>query len=420
MGCNDYNSNCKDSCDQIDGLFEAASNLVQYRDIIEKWLHGGQDETVTIGGKDVSTLLGLIAQIKQLIGVLPDGKTIILDDVEKVLSVFLISGGGIRVKKEGGLYVDVDDILVLGGGLAKDEEGKIFVDFSQMPTDKFETLLKQLRIPIWFSQNTYFYVNGTTGSDTLDDGRGLSAEKPFKTIQACINYVCDTYNFSVYDARINISAGTYTEWITIPNFSTLTGQLRLRGAGAGQTTIRGSIITKHGGSVVALESSLTVQCPEQTTPGWVNSWYGVASFGSGAIDLACTVDAGISNPSLYKYNVNGSQNGGELSIVNGANLVGNTTNFLATIGSSINIGNDFSINGSIVGNGATAVARNGGKILVFTKPDGVSFPIISGSVVGSRYYVDTNAILNTAGRGPNFFPGTIDGTVDRNTGGVYA
>lgn len=34
-----------------------------------------------------------------------------------------------------------------------------------------------------------FYVNTTSGDDTLDDGRGLTAEKPFKTIQAAINFV---------------------------------------------------------------------------------------------------------------------------------------------------------------------------------------------------------------------------------------
>lgn len=310
-------------------------------------------------------------------------------------------------------------IMQVGGGLAVTPQGIVSVDFSQMPPDQFEAILKQLRVPIWLSQNTDFYVNGTTGSDTLDEGRGLSAEKPFRTIQACVNYVCDTYNFSVYTAGINIAAGTYTEWLSIPNFNTLTGQLHLRGSGTGQTLIRGSILLYHGAGLVSLQPSLTIQCPEQPTPGWVNSWYGVAAFSAGSVDVACLVDAGISNSSLYKYSVNGAQSSGPITILNGANLVGNTTNFLVTIGSSITISNDFSINGSIVGNGATAVARNGGKILVFTKSDGVSFPIISGSVVGSRYYVDSNGIINASGQGPNFFPGTIAGTADRNTGGVY-
>lgn len=308
-------------------------------------------------------------------------------------------------------------IMQVGGGLAVTPQGIVSVDFSQMPPDQFEAILKQLRVPIWLSKNTDFYVNGTTGSDTLDDGRGLSAENPFKTIQACINYVCDTYNFSVYTTGINIAAGTYTEWLTIPNFNTLTGQLLFRGAGAGQTLIRGSVLARHGTGIVSFQPSLTIQCPEQTTPGWPNSWYGIGLFGAGSVDVFCVVDAGIANPSLYKYALNSSEFGGAVNIGAGASLVGNCTNFLATIGGAISISNDFSINGSIVGNGCCAIARNGGKILVFNKPDGVSFPVISGSVVGTRYVADVNGVINTAGRGPNFFPGTIAGVV--NSGGVY-
>lgn len=310
-------------------------------------------------------------------------------------------------------------IIQVGGGLAVTPQGVVSVDFSQMPPDQFENILKQLRVPIWFTQNTDFYVNGTTGSDTLDDGRGLSADKPFKTIQACINYVCDTYNFSVYTAGINIAAGTYTEWLTIPNFNTLTGQLLFRGAGAGQTLIRGTVITRHGSGVVSFQSSITIQCPEQTTPGWPNTWYGIALFGAGNVEVGCSVDSGISNSSLYKYALYVSPQSGTISPLEGANLTGYCTNFLATAGSSISIANDFTINGGITGAGSTASSMNGGKIIVFTKSNG-GLPVISGSVVGSRYFVATNGIINTSGQGPNFFPGTISGTADTNTGGVYA
>ena len=59
-----------------------------------------------------------------------------------------------------------DDGITINGA------GEIAVDFSQMPTDKFEDLLKSIRVPIWLTANKSFYVNGETGSDTLDDGRG--------------------------------------------------------------------------------------------------------------------------------------------------------------------------------------------------------------------------------------------------------
>ncbi|OUO51676.1 hypothetical protein B5F76_09330, partial [Desulfovibrio sp. An276] len=49
-----------------------------------------------------------------------------------------------------------------GGGLSVDEDGKLFVDFDSMPTDKFEAMLKSIRVPIWLAANKAFYVNQAT------------------------------------------------------------------------------------------------------------------------------------------------------------------------------------------------------------------------------------------------------------------
>ena len=112
-----------------------------------------------------------------------------------------------------------------GGGLSVDEDGKLFVDFDSMPTDKFEAMLKSIRVPIWLEANKAFYVNQATGSDTLDTGRGESEDKPFKTIQTCINYITDNYNMSRYVATIYCKDVVTTSQVTLPNFSRTTGRI---------------------------------------------------------------------------------------------------------------------------------------------------------------------------------------------------
>ena len=269
------------------------------------------------------------------------------------------------------------------------------------------------------TQETVFYVNGETGDDALDEGRGLSESKPFRTAQAAIDHICGGYDFQSYNCFLDLSEDEFPEFLVIPEFDTLTGQLRIRGAGADKTVIRGSILTRHSYGIVAIEKSLTVRCPEQSTPGFGNSWYGVLNYGVGAIDFDCSIDAGSENGGIYKYGICLSQAGGIISIFENAKFSGSTTNFLLTIGGVFNIAHDFVINGTIVGDGATSVARFGGKILIFAKDD-LSFPVISGSVVGRRFYVDANGIIATSGQGPNYFPGTEEGTVDDQTGGIYA
>ena len=150
------------------------------------------------------------------------------------------TGGGLAVDTETGkLYVDFslvpDDqmqaivlaMVQTGGGLAVDKTGKLYVDFASMPTDKFEAMLKSIRVPIWLTKNKNFYVNGESGSDTLDAGRGESTSKPFKTIQACIDYVTSNYNLNRYSIGIRIYPGIYNEQLKLGDFSRTTGYITL-------------------------------------------------------------------------------------------------------------------------------------------------------------------------------------------------
>lgn len=119
--------------------------------------------------------------------------------------------GGVKISGEDGLVMKPD--------------GSAAVDFDAMPTDKFETMLKSIRVPIWLTGNKSFYVNQATGSDTLDTGRGESADKPFKSIQTCINYITDNYNMSRYVATIYCKDVVTTSQVTLPDFSRTTGRI---------------------------------------------------------------------------------------------------------------------------------------------------------------------------------------------------
>ena len=160
--------------------------------------------------------------------------------ISVAIDALVRSGGGLAVDaKTGKLYVDFslvpDDqmqaiVLAMvqqGGGLAVDGTGKLYVDFASMPTDKFESMLKSIRVPIWINSTKFFYVDQETGSDTIVDGIGETPAKPFKTIQACVNYVTSNYNVNMNSVGIRIFPGIYNEKIKLGDFSRTTGYITL-------------------------------------------------------------------------------------------------------------------------------------------------------------------------------------------------
>lgn len=104
--------------------------------------------------------------------------------------------------------------------------GRLQVDFSNMPTDKFEELLKGLKmlVPLSADKNLYVSTTNAAASDVLDDGRGTAA-KPFKHIQACVDYAASTYSLGRYNLVIRVVAGTYNETVVLPEYSRGTGSM---------------------------------------------------------------------------------------------------------------------------------------------------------------------------------------------------
>lgn len=147
-------------------------------------------------------------------------------------------GGGLSVGSDGKLSVDfasmdpaimravVLSMVQQGGGIGVDQNGQLYVDFDSMPTDKFEAMLKSLKMLVPLSANKNIYVSTTNSAadDTIIDGRGTAA-KPFKTIQAAVNYATGNYSVGNYHINIRVVAGTYNENVTLPDFSRGTGYI---------------------------------------------------------------------------------------------------------------------------------------------------------------------------------------------------
>ncbi len=314
------------------------------------------------------------------------------------------------------------------------------MDFSQMPTDKFEALVKSIQVPIWLERNTDFYVNGTTGADTLDAGRGMSKELPFKTIQAAVNYVSDNYNLSRFYATINITAGTYNEAVTVGQLNATTGGMIIKKQAeeAGEVQIKKvkteagspSTFTKNGTGNIQLHE-LTIEMESNNDlPDASSSGDAFAVNVSGGVvrlyNCTCIYRAtkGFQrSPAIFF-----ASDTGQIHINTGNTMKSVFTAgdkplwFLAKPGGSITLDNmDANTpdkNKCTISGAYNVVAYLDGG--TFTRA-GTTKPTLAadGSVTGKRYQVTSGGHCNTGGGGANYFPGDADGTVDDSTFSWY-
>ena len=194
------------------------------------------------------------AQLQTLLASLADGETVVASGgklvvdptsapkakLQAITTALRKVGGGLSVDSgTGKLVVDfasmdpaimrnvVLSMVQTGGGIAVDQNGQLFVDFDNMPTDKFEALLKSLKMQVPLSANMNMYVDGANGSDTIIDGRGTEA-KPFKTITACARYATQNYAVGAYTLAILVKPGTYIEQAYLPSYTHTSGRMVLR------------------------------------------------------------------------------------------------------------------------------------------------------------------------------------------------
>lgn len=339
--------------------------------------------------------------------------------IEKVLEEDLPMASATQL---GGVKITGNDGITINGS------GEIAVDFSQMPTDKFEDLLKSIRVPIWLESGKNFYVNGSTGSDTEDEGRGESASRPFRTIQRCINYIADNYNLSSYIAYVNIADGTYEEDVRLPLYNSTTGSIQI----SGNSENKNAVIVRriYSQSAVTYDiRHLTVQRTESFSNfgGVVLISAGRVSFLNVEIDTTLVPEtsagfAGLICSSNAFCNISGSSSISNPGIFIRTNATTKCVNGIqATSGGRINFNGNLNLIGDASESFVCAAADSLSSIRFVSSgllyPVGTPTVINEGNKLGKRYNIRTNAIIDTSGQGPELFPGTIAGTT--GSGGQY-
>lgn len=353
----------------------------------------------------------------------------------------LLKNGGLAIKRETGeIYVDfsllpadmlqeiVRAMVQEGGGLAVDENGQLYVDFSTMPTDKFENLLKSIRVPIWLEAPLDIYV-ATTGSDTLDAGRGLSPDKPFATLNAALKYVSSTYNLYIYDVIIHIAEGDYGRAsVVLPPYQTTTGSIVV--TGSDQYNIDkvkiGRVLLDYASSY--LVKDLTV-IPSNSNV-YQSATYctqGVLSLQNVCLDVSGTVVTGggslyaIANEDAGKTRIYATNSletkSGVIIKVAGENISGclNCNSGMIQFSADISIQGDATMRIASVISNSNGVLRR--SMSAFVNPGRLPNVTTTGTVTGVRYVARLNGVIDSSGGGAEFFPGTEPGQV--KSGGQY-
>ena len=294
------------------------------------------------------------------------------------------------------------------GGLGVGANG-VFVNPDTFSTEIINELLKQLRLPQWLTANTSFYVS-PSGNNNND---GLTAETAWKTIAYTINYVAANYNMSNFTATIQLASGIYTEKISLTKYNSTTGAIILNGESFNTTMLVGSIVG------LASSGTWTVQNIKLQSDGAPGPGSSVTSVTLEPLDgcsvslrnvyfdnnIAPNADLGATS-SQPIYNV-----GGNVNILDGCEF--NMPAIAAGLTFWRNQGGQITLRRATVMNGVVSIATinqtDGSK---FTKVNTPNQPasVITGAVTGKRYQGTQGSTFNTGGGGPNYFPGTIDGT----------
>lgn len=263
------------------------------------------------------------------------------------------------------------------------------------------------------TENLTVYVDANGNDATADGTQAL----PFKTISAALQFVAGNYFLGTYTATIQIAAGTYDEMIILPPYMTSGGVIVLQGAGAANTIISKSGLAS-GNSVLRLSNASSYVCNDLL----LSALDGIQNAGIVAAKGSMTIN---------RVNIRQGDStgwGAPIKINSGASLrlgsvVGETLNFTiqsgrtasciiqADTGSSVQQGSNITANGAV--EYGTVSVNSGGSYERNTP----SLPTFTGTVMGKRYGVTTNGVINVQGAGANFFPGTVAGTAV--SGGQY-
>ena len=326
-------------------------------------------------------------------------------------------------------------------GLVVDEAtGMLQVDFSQMPTDKFEKLLKGLKMQVPLDRNLQLYVaqSDPAASDELDGGRGTEA-KPFKTIQACVNHATSTYALGLHNISIRVKSGIYVESISLPRFDASGGCISISSYSGSHDVVIAPAVNSNGITPTCIGASgaarwqlFNLVLRHVSVPG-ETSGYSAVSLVYASDGARVDLDGIAFEQSAANGDFTGgscdvrmvSADGGEIWFYHGA---------LAHSFTFSNAPASFSVlpfvamrGGAIVmmrsNAGQHGIVCNGSCNVFASSSDGSNFHsygvgsrfAFSGTVTGKRYEVASGSYINCTGNNASYFPGDVAGTVESAT-----
>lgn len=260
------------------------------------------------------------------------------------------------------------------------------------------------------TQNTNFYVNASTGSDS---NNGLASTAAWATITKALTVLQQNYDLAGYTATVNVATGSYGPALCTGAFVgaissasvqvVATGAVTITnpssGGGAACVFATGGAQFQVSGAITLVNNSTGTSCVQASGAG------SILNIGSG-VTIGFSAGSHFLANSLGVVNVNASysiaNNGGAGSHYNVAN------------GGSLNVSGGITVTiGTSVGITAAFALANG---LSQINAAGITFSGAA-NVTGTRYTSQTNSVINSNSGGANYFPGSSAGTT--SNGGIY-
>ncbi len=275
-----------------------------------------------------------------------------------------------------------------------------------------ETLAKTQRTQC--TKAWIFYVR-TDGNDN-NTGESDTSQGAFKTIQKALNHVAGNFELGMYSVTVNVGSGTFSGF-TLPKYDSSTGRIIIHGSGKGNT-------------ILSNTNSLCINsiqgCGAYTIENLTISSTATASATGASVDsVLSSVGAFITIRNVeflsyelvpYMMNIIRSYQGTiilEEGVTITANGYAGSSKIYALIATS---GGVISIVQNLVINGVLSITALSSEIGIIRR-QGVTAPVVTGTVTGMRYKAQTNSLIATNGGGENYYPGSVAGTV--STGGQY-
>jgi hypothetical protein len=267
------------------------------------------------------------------------------------------------------------------------------------------TLAVQAINQVKLTSNLNLYVNPSTGNDL---NTGTSPSTAFRTIQHAFDVGFSNYNYNRNALIVNLAAGTYTAGVSLLGMP----------VGCPVVNLVGNVVTPSSVQINVTNGNCII-----TSVGTLLNVSGVTLSASGTATLTTSLGYGVITSQSYCNMQNcvfGSCGTIQGTSVNGGILTLGNCTFTGTSANGLyaqNTGTITMANTSATYSGAVYTGANISAIILGSFI-GIGC-LFAGSCTGVRFNVSYDSVIQTAGGGINFFPGSIAGNVSNATGGFY-